>query len=313
MKKNIFEVSQPKGNIAIISHIDCMDGLASASIMFELYKRDGWDPTVYYIQYKNEHKTIEALKNSESTIHKIIFTDFSLKCNEMIEFCNYFNDIEIEVFDHHKTAESELEMAQLDCPNLSVLFDNDRSGAMICWDHCTHKKPELKEIFPEWIYEYIQDRDLWRWKLAHSVFISEAMKLNIEKNNIYDFMDFCKKATPSSLVEAGIVLEQKTRQMVTSKLAKVSEINVKGYTLKCLNATENISEIGNAICINYHKPALMYFITDDLQLVCSLRSTDDLPDISELAKSFPGGGGHRNAAGFSLELNKLEDLLNSRI
>jgi nanoRNase/pAp phosphatase (c-di-AMP/oligoRNAs hydrolase) len=43
-------------------------------------------------------------------------------------------------------------------------------------------------------------------------------------------------------------------------------------------------------------------------VVFSLRSTDVGLDVSEIAKSY-GGGGHRNAAGFRLTIEQFKELL----
>ena len=40
--------------------------------------------------------------------------------------------------------------------------------------------------------------------------------------------------------------------------------------------------------------------------VFSLRSTDDGMDVSEIAKQY-GGGGHRNAAGFTVSLDRARE------
>jgi oligoribonuclease NrnB/cAMP/cGMP phosphodiesterase (DHH superfamily) len=77
-----------------------------------------------------------------------------------------------------------------------------------------------------------------------------------------------------------------------------------GFEVLMLNATENISEIGNAICLKYNVPAMMYFILETGEVIFSLRSTDDLHDVSKIAKAYSGGG-HRNACGFKGDLNLL--------
>lgn len=298
-----------KEKVVIISHKNCIDGLASASIMQNFYEKKGFDTEVLFLQYSEEIKTIEELKKAAYKISEIIFTDFSFKAPEMITLCNYFKTIEIIVFDHHKTAEHELEIAKKQCSNLKVLFDNTKSGAKICWDYCISNEESLKEKYPEWIYNYIQDRDLWEWNLPDSKYINEAIRFNVKANDIQSFINFCKETSSTKLIETGKILEKKTNQMVEDKISKIKILKVKEFEVVCINATENLSELGNALCLKYNKPALMFFFTEDLKVVCSLRSTDDLEDISVLAKSFPGGGGHRNAAGFTIDFYQLGQLL----
>ena len=53
----------------------------------------------------------------------------------------------------------------------------------------------------------------------------------------------------------------------------------------------------------------MYFITQDMKVICSLRSINELPDVSKVATMF-GGGGHRNASGFTVNLQTfMQDIL----
>lgn len=76
-----------------------------------------------------------------------------------------------------------------------------------------------------------------------------------------------------------------------------------------------ISEIGNAICKNTEITvnfSLSYFLTSDGKWVFSFRSTDDMGDIdvSAIAKKL-GGGGHKNAAGATLDFCSGAALLNN--
>jgi hypothetical protein len=54
---------------------------------------------------------------------------------------------------------------------------------------------------------------------------------------------------------------------------------------------------------------LTYYIRKGNVAVCSLRSEKDGPNVSVIAASY-GGGGHRNAAGFEIPMDRLFHLLN---
>ena len=89
----------------------------------------------------------------------------------------------------------------------------------------------------------------------------------------------------------------------------MQDLTLCDIEFKAINVTENISELGNEICIEYNKPALMYFITQDMKVICSLRSINELSDVSKVATTF-GGGGHRNASGFTVNLQTfIQDIL----
>ena len=300
-------------DVLIVAHENCMDGLGAAYIMNKLYTNNNQIVYTYFCQYNSEDKFIDWLKNytlTESTFKKIIFCDFSLKRDLMKQVCELTE--EVEVFDHHKTAEHELEMAKKENDNLSVLFDNERSGAKICYDYAAQLDRSIGTAALEQIYEYIMDRDLWQWKKNYSKEFSEALRFLVKSNNIESFDKFVQEYEFSNILAIGTTLLAKQKQQVDSKVKHLLDIKIAGVDFKCLNVTENISEIGNQICLTHNVPSLMYFITDEMELVCSLRSTDEMIDISIICKAL-GGGGHRNAGGFTLEVNQLVDLLESKL
>ena len=162
--------------------------------------------------------------------------------------------------------------------------------------------------FISWVIKYIKDRDLWNWKLPYSREISEALAFLIKPNDINSFRDNAFIGI-TALKEIGSTLLKKKNQQVQSKLSKVRDLTLCDIEFKIINVTENISELGNEICIEYNKPALMYFITQDMKVICSLRSINELSDVSKVATIF-GGGGHRNASGFTVNLQTfMQDIL----
>lgn len=97
------------------------------------------------------------------------------------------------------------------------------------------------------------------------------------------------------------------------------KINIGGIEMFVFNNSNLISEVGNALTtLDY--PSCQYFIVQNIkdglikepEVVLSFRSTDDLPDVSMVAKAL-GGGGHRNACGATIALMDLSDLLMGRL
>ena len=55
----------------------------------------------------------------------------------------------------------------------------NKSGAMLAWEYARGTAIEVpKKIL------YVQDRDLWQWKLEHSKEVSAYLALKVEDNNI---------------------------------------------------------------------------------------------------------------------------------
>lgn len=77
---------------------------------------------------------------------------------------------------------------------------------------------------------------------------------------------------------------------------------IDGHDVPCANLPYLwASEAGNIMTVG--EPfAAVYHDTKDGKRAFSLRSTDAGEDVSLIAAKF-GGGGHRNAAGFSIDLD----------
>ena len=269
----------------IIYHKDCMDGVSSASIAENALSPEALI-TLIPLQYSKEDELFKVDLTKQDICY---FVDFSLKRDKMLQLADLVD--RVIVIDHHKTAQAEL----VDLPdNVEVNFNMTESGATLTWQYF-HTAPTPL------IFEYIKDRDLWLWKLNNSKEFNEALAFLVIPNDTLSFKQVLLKSEFSELVELGKILIEKQSRQVQSKLTKVADLSLCNIDLKVINVTENISELGNAICTEYNKPALMYFITQDMKVICSLRSTNDLPDVSTIAVTF-GGGGHRNACGFTVDL-----------
>ena len=286
----------------IVAHKNCMDGLAAATMTaayFDLLKK------AYVVYFINYGESTESLYISQAS--DIIFVDFSLSREEMISMCNIYNSV--TVLDHHKTAKANLEGLTTQFPDIySEIFDMERSGAMIVYDHFI-KGTELEENYDKQLIEYIQDRDLWQWKLPNSEKVNEGLRHVVEMNNIKSFNDTCECLTPFNLANRGSTLIEAKEKYVKQVIQCTKSIVLQDTEFECINSTIHISEVGNAICNKYHKPAAVYQISSDgTKVWWSLRSLDSLLDASIIAKAMSGGG-HRNACGFETTLEELCKIL----
>jgi oligoribonuclease NrnB/cAMP/cGMP phosphodiesterase (DHH superfamily) len=308
----------------VVYHKNCMDGLGSVA-SYSMLEELGVEMVFKAIQHGEPAKE-EFMKNlteDEKKCVDLVFLDFSLDKAQILEACDWFENVMI--IDHHKTSEADLQGLE-DIANLDLIFDMSKSGAMLTWEHVQDELDEIGDTIPIEIIQYIQDRDLWEWKLSQSKEFSEGFRMAIDrqkrklyKRGIYDknenleinaFLTVCQYLELEEIINIGEVLIEKTDSVVNSKIKLdklksvwFGDLNT-GTEVLMLNCTENISEIGNAICLSYNKPAMMYFILETGEVIFSLRSTDDLHDVSKIAKAY-GGGGHRNACGFKGDLNLL--------
>lgn len=285
----------------VIFHKDCMDGLASAFIAHSSFLEADEEAEFYPMHYSDVNNVYDIPLNEGDIVYIL---DFSLP-EEMIRELSCKVD-HIYIIDHHKTAQFLL---NLNINNVTVDFDNNMSGAMLTFDFFIDRGTNPLE--PE-LFEYVQDRDLWKWELPGSKEVSAALALMVEKNSIESFREAYwsfDKSIPEFKNIGTIALKTQQKQ-VNEKVDKCFDIKLLGQDFKIINATENISELGNAICNKYDMPSIMFFYTSLYTVVLSFRSLDHLTDVSVVAKEL-GGGGHRNSSGCEVTSSVLAKILSN--
>jgi oligoribonuclease NrnB/cAMP/cGMP phosphodiesterase (DHH superfamily) len=306
------ELERSSKNI-VLYHKDCMDGLSSAFIASEYFNYFEESCECISVQYGENliQKLIDL--NCYYKEYNLIFVDFSAPREILKTMAE--NVKSIMIIDHHKTAQADLEGIEEEISNICVYFDMNHSGAVLTYIYFTEqfqgdrfiRLPAEANIY----FDYIQDRDLWKWELPYSEEVSEFLRLKVIPNNVEEFGNLLRTIDINEAKKIGSILLESRNKQVSSKIKKTKLINICGIEFHSLNATENISEIGNEICKKYDRPALMYFITEAEEVVLSFRSMDHLPDVSTVAKFF-GGGGHRNACGAGkLSISLLQSILNN--
>lgn len=292
-----------------IYHGKCADGFTSA---WAVYCALGTDCDF--------HPGVYGEAPPDVTGRDVVLVDFSYKYPVLAKMTETARSI--LVLDHHKTAEQELapyghlagdyiwpsyQKEVLDAPEagepgycpVSVLFDMDRSGAGITWDffHPNQRRPAL--------VDYVEDRDLWRFKLENSREVNAAIfSYEYTFENWGYLARMADLGSSSALADAGRAIERKHHKDVAElvevcrRRMKIGGIEVWGasipYTLT--------SDAGNLM--SEGEPfAACYWDTPNGR-VFSLRSKPEGADVSEVAKGY-GGGGHKNASGFTVPLDEI--------
>lgn len=259
----------------VLYHKNCMDGFAAA---WAAWKSLG-DENIEYIavQYGEPLPLIDIGS-------RVFILDFSYSKDYLLILKGICPDL--IVIDHHKTA-------QANCEGLNFcIFDMTKSGAVLTWEYFHPDKPVPELLF------YIQDRDLWQWRLPYSKQINTALatvsKTFLDFNILFHWGDI-----KDALLMKGVILLEQQDAVVKSMADKCFfDETMFNSHIPMLNSATLQSEIGNELCLR-HKGYLfsaIFFYLDLTTRVWSLRSVGDF-DVSEVAKKF-GGGGHKNAAGF---------------
>lgn len=207
------------------------------------------------------------------------------------------------VLDHHKTAAealAELERAPLhfhdwtyDPPKLSAVFDMNRSGAGIAWDFFFHglQRPPL--------INHIEDRDLWRFKLDGT---REILANLFSYPQDFEAWDELMHQPISVAIAAGTAINRKHQKDVADLVASSKRrMIIAGHDVPVANLPYIHSSDAGHMMAQGEKFAACYQDSTNHRYF-SLRSTAEGMDVSEIAEQY-GGGGHRNAAGFTVQFD----------
>jgi uncharacterized protein len=270
-----------------ILHHDDADGFGSAfAIWCNLTDAQVERLTCIPVQYGQPAPEIP-----EDTTFLMIL-DFSYSRETCEELHTRFPDMVI--IDHHKTAQKELEGLEY------AIFDMSHSGCVLSY-HWAHLNFGTLSAGTPTILQYVEDRDLWTWKLKDSKLVNLAIAS--APQDFYTWLDFDLDTAKAQ----GRAIESFQSAQIKKTLERVEKGRRIDKVLAMVNCTDNISEVGNAILERFPDVdvACMWFDVRDTT-VFSLRSREGGVDVSKIAKRL-GGGGHAAAAGFTQSNECAED------
>lgn len=315
----------------VIYHANCTDGFGAAfAAWLKLGDEAEYLPMEYLKNTDGVAEFHERVKIDCSISERDVYIlDFSLP-KAVMEWL-FAHARRVVWLDHHKTAFEMMdrtpgELYRVHDAEQCIILDNYKSGALLAWEYF-HPGTEVPMLI-----QHIDDRDRWQFKLDGSKEIHAA--LASLKPWTFDqwwrlFYDKHGLGTDkrADLIQEGKAILRAHNQHVQSALkqARACEIwsfkpfaNAPGsvingfirYSLNGLAANAPAflaSDLGHELANKSGTFGLVWSMAGDGQIHCSLRSNGDY-DVSTIAKAF-GGGGHRNAAGFSTDIDTLLEWL----
>jgi oligoribonuclease NrnB/cAMP/cGMP phosphodiesterase (DHH superfamily) len=293
-----------------IYHGKCADGFTAAWVVNRAFKGEvDFYPGVY------------GQKPPDVANRNVILVDFSYK-RPVLESMLRSGEIKqawtLLVLDHHKTAAEDLAgllkpegceqegaydpsywrlkwEAEMEWP-VRCVFDMERSGAQLTWDFFNPgvSRPPL--------VDYVGDRDLWSFKLPLSREVNAFVFAHDYTFENWDHLDRQMRdhVDVQRVADMGGAIEKKHHKDV-AELVDVTRrtMRIGGRAMPVANIPYTLtSDAGNLMAKHDQGVAACYWDTPAGR-VFSLRSTENGPDVSEIAKGY-GGGGHKNAAGFQM-------------
>jgi len=303
----------------VIYHANCTDGFGAA---FAAWLKLGDEA-----EYRACHYGQECFQDDE-TVHnrEVYILDFSFP-RDIMDWL--FRDAKRVVWlDHHKTAfemwigdvpEKGWICRRLNCTednpsgNVHIELNNNKSGALLAWEyfHPITKVPKL--------IQHIDDRDRWQFKLEGSKELHAA--LNSAKPWRFEQWEahfLVGNVRLNALKDEGAAILRAHNQYVQAALKQARPSGIKvllsgdGFAPVLNGLAANApaflaSDLGHELANKSGTFGLVWSMAGDGQVHCSLRSNGEY-DVSAIAKAF-GGGGHRNAAGFSTDIDTLMEWL----
>jgi nanoRNase/pAp phosphatase (c-di-AMP/oligoRNAs hydrolase) len=261
--------------VKIIYHANCVDGFTAAWAMYLAFGSEA-----EYIPASYNDPTPPPVDKSDD----VYIVDFSY--SREVVYALKEKAKSLLILDHHKSAQEAL--SGLDY----AVFDMNRSGAGIAWDHMhSRKRP--------WLINYVEDHDLFRFKLPHS----RAVRAYIRSipHTFSDWFQLHGTALDQVINEGSAILRY-IEQYVISTNTQAVKIKLGDHHVYGINsASPQVSDLLHDLLKRDQKRpfSVAWNRGPDGLVKYSLRSRDSF-DVAALAVSF-GGGGHKKAAGFHAE------------
>ncbi len=261
-----------------IYHGNCADGFGAALAVWLKYGND--------VKY---HAGVYGQPMPDVNGQDVVLVDFSYKRAQMSELCA--KNKSVLVLDHHKSAMEDLDGLEKDYSNLTMIFDMEKSGAMLAWNY-------YMETPPPPLFLHIEDRDLWKFKLDGTREIQAAVF-----SYPYDFKVWADLlSAPTHLLRSeGAAIERKHHKDIAELLTVARrEMVIGGVRVPVVNLPYTMASDACHEMAKTSPFAASYYDSSNKRCF-SLRSIDGGADVSKIAEIY-GGGGHKHAAGFAVEI-----------
>lgn len=282
--------------LLLILHHNDLDGIASAAIVYKYMKTFFETIITQAVQYGDTWDP-ELIARADATI----LVDFSFPNMYALAIaCNYLVWI-----DHHETVRTQQQDAWYD-PTLFGIRSVDLSACELTWN-CYFPGIRMPNAI-----KWIGDRDTWKFNHnpQTNLFCAAAfVEISDPEDPVWnDLLHDGPKE--QEMLEIGASLLGARQQRIEHAVKHGARIRFEGLNALIVNATEDISELGEYIYKKLgYELAIIYSIDETFGVRCSLRTNQKSINCAEIAQKF-GGGGHPGAAGFRLnDINGLKVLL----
>jgi oligoribonuclease NrnB/cAMP/cGMP phosphodiesterase (DHH superfamily) len=256
----------------------------------------------FWIKYFNKESKIEFIEcnyNMEIPINKIDkneeiwIVDFSFPIDLMRKVLDMTPNV--IWIDHHKTAVDKYKDFT---PTLKGLRKDGTAGCVLAYQFCSNNY--IPEMVPEFT-RLIGNYDVWNFKDGDDSDLFYTAMLGHDSNpekgvweNLIDSPNFLIR-----IIKEGKIIKNWNKEWAKNYLKSWAfETEFEGYNCIAMNLAQCGSKYFDSVSDKYD--IMLPFVFNGENYSVSLYSTKI--DVSEIAKKY-GGGGHRGAAGMTLNID----------
>jgi oligoribonuclease NrnB/cAMP/cGMP phosphodiesterase (DHH superfamily) len=279
--------------IRIFNHTD-PDGYCSAALVRNHHRNLGVNVENIRCYNMNYHKTFpldDCLKDE-----LIYIVDFSIDPSEVDRLID--KGCDVIWIDHHKTAidafNDYLDFIEKDL-RVKGIRENGTAACALTW----------KYLYPDkempFFVELIADYDVWTWKYTERTqYLNNILYSKYCQPNAKIWEDMYNETFLADLLYQGKIMEEYRKADLKRYMRTMSfQTTVSGHKALAVNRSGLSSNVYDLVDKD-DAEILMTFGYDGTNTRVSLYSINkSAVDVSEIAKTY-GGGGHADAAGFTL-------------
>jgi oligoribonuclease NrnB/cAMP/cGMP phosphodiesterase (DHH superfamily) len=258
-----------------------LDGICSAAIINNVH---GGNVRCIPVQYDKDTWNPQDIIDSA----EVFVVDFTFP--DMEKLAELARD-KLHWIDHHKTAmETHKELWNSDVFGYRNLI---QSGCGLTWEYC-HNEESPDSV------NFIEDRDLWRFKLDNTkAFCMGISKIiNDPYDHLWDSLLEGEYTEEIKIIELGDILLKSQNERVKKLFENGIDITFHGHKARLCNTTSDFSELGEYIYSKQEYDIAVMWQVINKRIIISLRS--NIIDCALIAQRYSGGG-HKGAAGFSID------------
>lgn len=285
-----------KQRVAVIYHGYCSDGYSAALISKQALVAAGCEVSLFPARHGTAPHPAVFRHDG------IIVVDFCYPENIMDSMAQAMGPDKFLCLDHHETA------SRIMAGKPWAVYDVERSGAQLAWDHFNEGKPYPKVV------NWIADRDLWKWRHPESRAFGRALAQMPWDEARWLALLSATDEELRPMVEEGMVLDKYIQRISVSMARKATPLTILGHDGWAVEAPGLFaSDVGAVLSDEKGSFAAVWQVAEaGTVLDIRLRSASEEYNMAKLAEQY-GGGGHARAAGFRLATDALPSFLSGSL